>query len=103
MARRKEFGAGVDAILGGKKYESKEQNFPKDFKEVKVNKKKVNKGIKTCLQIDEELLSEFKAIAHWERMSQRELIEIMIQQYSKTKGENFVENAKKNYPQNVSC
>lgn len=90
---KKSFGSGIDAILGGKQ----EMKSPKKSEEKIPSKIEELKAIKVCLQIEGELLNNFKALAHWERLSQREMIERLIMDYAKQKGDEYVAEALKSY------
>lgn len=92
---KKSFGLGIDALLKNSETRNEEKR-PSKEEGIDISKKQ-NTGIKTCLQIDENLLLKFKAVAHWERLSQRELIELLINDYLITKGEKFVDNAIKHF------
>lgn len=90
---KKNFGSGIDAILGGKA-EKQSTNKP----ETKILEKvEEAKAIKVCLQIEGQLLNNFKAFAHWERLSQREMIEKLIKEYTNQKGDVYLQDALKSF------
>ena len=90
---KKSFGSGIDAILGGKP----EKKAAQKVEEKALGQIDELKTIKVCLQIEGGLLNNFKALAHWERLNQREMIEKLIMEYAKQKGDAYVAEALKSY------
>lgn len=98
---KKSFGLGIDALLKHSESRDEEKVYSKEEhtkEEIANISKKQSNGIKICLQLEENLLMKFKAVAHWERLSQRELIELLMNEYLKSKGDKFVDNALKQFP-----
>lgn len=103
---KKNFGQGIDAILGGKplkEVNQKEKDSQLDTSDNVLTSQEIpEETIKICMNVEKSLLNQFKAIAYWERVNQRQLIESMIKEYSSTKGKDYMEAAIANYNQHTS-
>lgn len=81
--------------MAKKKMEKELESNPKVVKE--ANAKKNKTYVRACVQFDEEMFNTFKAIAHWERLSHRQLIDKILKKYMEEKGSSFVNKAMKSF------
>ena len=94
---RKNFGKGIDAIFS-RDEKVQEEEFYDEPKIVKEGNTKKNKPyVRACVQFDEDMFSVFKALAHWERLSHRQLIDKLLKKYIEEKGSSFVGEALKSF------
>lgn len=90
---KKNFAAGIDAVLGGGRFPSKTK------KEIMRSEKKAipQEEIKTSINMNASLLEKLRAIVYWERTTLKVELENAIELYLIGKGDSAIENALKQF------